>query len=145
MLSIQENCFRRGRDLLRRWEQKNKQMFPHDIWTGPDPDDFGLHRLGGGGSIMSDTCNAARASKRLLAERVAVAVEKHMGPIAWGQLSEVQRKAQVRTNLVDCWNHLRNIFLAHMSTQQASFTPDLMLCSASSTILIVPVPRRLHT
>mmetsp|Transcript_84439 Transcript_84439/g.168619 ORF Transcript_84439/g.168619 Transcript_84439/m.168619 type:complete len:247 (-) Transcript_84439:353-1093(-) len=77
--SINLKCFARLRDMLRRWECKFYEMYPEDTWTGPDPSRLGLHQLGGGGAIQSDTCNGARCAKRLLAELVAKEVEADCG------------------------------------------------------------------
>lgn len=93
-------------------------MFPTDTWTGPDPAQCSLHRLGGGGAIVTDTCNTARKSRELLAELIARQVEEHLGPEQWEGMSEAEQSYAVRTHNVDCWQHLRNIFLAEMSRAQ---------------------------
>lgn len=116
--SIEARCLSRLRELLRRWKSTFEFMFPCEPWTGPDPALCSLHRLGGGGAIISDTCNAARKSRQLLAEMVAAQVEAHVGPNAWSNMSVPQREQAVRTHHVDCWQHLRNIFLAEMSAEQ---------------------------
>lgn len=67
---------------------------------------------------MSDTCSTARLAKKLLADLIAKEVEANAGD-AWDALSEQARAAAVRTHQCDCWQHLRNIFLAEMSTAQA--------------------------
>lgn len=117
--SIDKKCFSRLRNMLRQWQAKFQDMFPNDVWTGPDPSSCGLHRLGGGGSIMSDTCNAARASKKLLATLIAKEVEEHLGPATWQAMSIEEQEAAARTHRHDCWQHLRNIFLAGTSLAQA--------------------------
>lgn len=65
--------------MLRRWREKFETMFPGEQWSGPDPAQCSLHRLGDGGAIMSDTCNGARKSKELLTQMVAAQVEEHIG------------------------------------------------------------------
>lgn len=118
--SIERRCCSRLRDMLRRWEMQFYKMYPNEIWTGPDANDCSLRRLGGGGAIMSDTCNAARCAKGLLAELVAKQVEEALRPELWDAMTEDERKAAVRTHQVDCWGHMRNIFLEHMSVELAA-------------------------
>lgn len=116
--SIETRCLSRLRDMLRRWRSMFERMFPGELWTGPDPAMCSLHRLGGGGAIMSDTCNAARRAKQVLAEEIASQVRHHLGEAVWDGMSEAEREKAVRTHKVDCWQHLRNIFLAEMSRAQ---------------------------
>eukprot|EP00966_Prymnesium_polylepis_P163835 3787470-Prymnesium_polylepis.1 len=68
---------------------------------------------------MSDTCNGARCAKRLLALLVAEEVEEDLGSDKWASMTEPEREAAIRTHQHDCWQHLRNIFLAEMSKAQA--------------------------
>lgn len=117
--SIEKKCFSRLRDLLRRWKDKFVQMFLDEEWTGPDPALCLLHRLGGGGALISDTCTTARLARQLLAKLIAQQVEDNLGDETWDEMSEVEREAAIRTHNVDCYQHLRNIFLAEMSRAQA--------------------------
>eukprot|EP00966_Prymnesium_polylepis_P237832 5500651-Prymnesium_polylepis.1 len=64
-------------------------------WPFPDPSRLGYHQLGGA-LIMSDTCNAARAAKRLIMEMAATAIEEDMGPEAWAQLSTTEKEEKTR-------------------------------------------------
>lgn len=133
--SIERRCCARLRDHLRRWEAQFRKMFPGQEWTGPDANQCSLHRLGGGGAIMSDTCNSARCAKRLLSELVAQQVEDQLGADHWGKMSEDERNTVVRTHQIDCWGHIRNIFLEHMSKElavyvKAELQPELETFSA---------------
>lgn len=116
--SIEAKCFSRLRDYLRRWEAMFRKMHPNGEWTGPDASHWSLHRLGGGGAIVTDTCNAARKARGLLAELVAEQVRSELGNDTWDAMTEDEREQASRTHCVDCWQHLRNIFLAEMSTAQ---------------------------
>jgi hypothetical protein len=117
--SIERRCFSRLRDMLRRWREMFDCMFPGAEWTGPDPAACSLHRLGGGGALISDTCSTARSARKLLADAIRTQVEAHLGSEAWVAMSEEEREAASRTHHVDCWQHLRNIFLAEMSRAQS--------------------------
>eukprot|EP00965_Chrysotila_dentata_P112484 3718355-Pleurochrysis_carterae.AAC.1 len=66
--AIENKLFSRGRKLLARWQAKflSRQADGAAAWTGPEPSALALERLRGS-LIMSDTCNAARATKRRLA------------------------------------------------------------------------------
>ena len=110
--------------MLRRWEAKFHEMYPNETWTGPDAAKLGLHQLGDGGAIMSDTCTTARKAKRLLAEFIAKEVEAQLGAETWSAMSEEEREKATRTHQQDCWQHLRNIFLADMSKAQAAYMKD---------------------
>lgn len=97
-----------------------EKMHPSEQWTGPDPSQCSLHRLGGGGAIVTDTCNTARKARNLLVEAVAEQVRSNVGSDTWDGMTEDEREEAVRVHQIDCWQHLRNIFLAHMSAAQVS-------------------------
>lgn len=134
--SIESRCLSRLRDLLRRWKSTFEAMFPNEAWTGPDPAQCSLHRLGGGGALVSDTCNTARKTRDLLSTLIAQQVEQHLGANVWSALSESEQQHAVRTHHVDCWQHLRNIFLAEMSVAQVIVFPHLSLvCLLTQPVL----------
>lgn len=122
--SVKMKCFARLRDLQRRWKAHFESMFPYEEWTGPDPAQCSLARLGGGGAIMGDTCNTAQLSKKKMAQAIAETVEESMGPEKWAALSDEERDTATRTHLQDCWQHLRNIFLAEMSKAMSSHVAE---------------------
>eukprot|EP00966_Prymnesium_polylepis_P279670 6461100-Prymnesium_polylepis.1 len=110
-------------------------LFPGECWTGPDPEDLGLHQLGGGGGLASDTCSTARKTRRLLKERIAALVQEALGS-EWDKLDEEAQAARVRVHVIDCYNHMRNIFLAEMSRSQAAHVKAaLQACPAQSPAL----------
>lgn len=131
--SIEARCLSRLRDLLRRWRSTFEAMFPGEVWTGPDPSLCSLYRLGGGGALVSDTCNTARKTRELLATLIADQVEQHLGANEWSAMSVAEQEQAIRTHHVDCWQHLRNIFLAEMSAAQVS-VPN---ARSDSTCLLV--------
>lgn len=121
---IEDLCFARLRELLRLWKTHHVRLFPTVQWTGPDPQLCSLHRLAGGGALMSDTCNAARKAKRLLAEFIGQQAESahrlEHGDETWESMSEEERKVETQVYQLDCHQHLRNIWLGHMSRRQVS-------------------------
>ena len=110
--AMESKLFAHCRKLLRKWKEVYESMFDKE-WPFPDPSRLGYHQLGGA-LIMSDTCNAARAAKRLIMENIASAIEADVGPEAWAALSADERSAKTRTYVGDCMQHLRNILLDAM-------------------------------
>ena len=91
---IEGKCFERLRDLLRRWKRYFEKLYAGEEWTGPDPERCSLHRLAGGGGVISDTCNAARKAKRLLVELIQAeqVLREEMGDGKWDALSITERE-----------------------------------------------------
>jgi hypothetical protein len=118
--AIEKKCFARLRDLLGRWECVFHKLYPGETWTGPKPGNLSMARLAGGGALQSDTCNGARKAKRLLAEMIAEQARDVIGADAWAKLTEEEQKKMTRVHELDCYQHLRNIFLKEMSSAQAS-------------------------
>jgi len=114
--AIETRFWAHGRKLLLRWRAVHEEKNGAGSWPGPSPSDHGAHKLAGT-LLINDTCPTARCTARLLEELVAAAVEAHMGPEAWTQLGEAERKAKMAVYLGDCWQHMRNIFLDHMARQ----------------------------
>lgn len=109
---IEDKCFARLRELLRLWRNCHDSMFPDAQWTGPDSSNSSLHRLAGGGALISDTCNAARKTRRLLTEMIqnqaeAVLRDAHGGQEAWASFTEDERAELLRVYVLDCHHHLR--------------------------------------
>ena len=117
--AIEQKCFARLRGLLARWEAIFHKLYPGETWTGPKPEDLSMGRLAGGGALQSDTCNGARKAKRLLAEMIAEQARHVIGADAWAKLTEEEQKDATRVHELDCYQHLRNIFLKEMSSAQA--------------------------
>eukprot|EP00965_Chrysotila_dentata_P210387 6185857-Pleurochrysis_carterae.AAC.3 len=80
--AVEKNLFARGRKYLWRWMVKLKEMRAAGAacaaWSGPRPCELSLERLAGS-LIMSDTCNAARATNRQLAAVVVPAARDGIG------------------------------------------------------------------
>lgn len=125
---IEDKCFSRLRDLLRTWKKYHNHMFPDVPWTGPDVQNCSLHRLAGGGALMSDTCNSARKTRRLLGELIQKQAEASLreshGDDGWESMAEEERAKLLRVYSLDCHHHLRNIWLGHMSRKQAAYVHE---------------------
>lgn len=119
---IEEKCFARLRELLVLWRKHHQRLFAEAPWTGPDPQLCSLHRLAGGGGLMSDTCNAARKVKKLLRDLIRSQAEacyrQAHGDEAWDAITDDKREEVLRVHVLDCHQHLRNIWLGHMSRKQ---------------------------
>lgn len=131
---IEELCFARLRDLLVMWKKHHERMFPGAQWTGPDPQLCSLHRLAGGGALMSDTCNTARKTRRLMIELIEkqaeVAYRRQFGDEAWDTLPSDKRREELQVYQLDCHHHLRNIWLGHMSNKQVNACPNTHIGAA---------------
>ena len=100
------------------------KLFPDETWTGPKPEQLSMARLAGGGALQSDTCNGARKAKRVLAEMIAQQAREVLGEEEWAKLTEEEQSQVTRVHELDCWQHLRNIFLKEMSSSQAKHVAE---------------------
>ena len=82
---------------------------------GPDPENIGLHRLAEDTVLMSDTCNGARCTKRMLGEAIMKVIEERVGKAAWEAMSPEERDRKYKVYRGDCWQHLRNIIIGAMA------------------------------
>ena len=87
---------------LQRWAEVIKQQFPDYVHDIPPPSAMNIGKLGSGGAITSDTCNGARKTRRLLVDVVKDAAKE-------------MSTAQVIVFEIDCWGHLRNVWLNGMN------------------------------
>ena len=70
-----------------------------------------ISKLGGSGAVTSDNCNGAMKVKRLLVAEVKEAVEAKHDAATWAAFTEEEKAAKTPTLEIDCWNHLRNVWL----------------------------------
>ena len=108
--ALEKHLFTHLRELLGRARDEYARRYPGESWPGPDPDRIGLHMLGGA-TLLTDSCNAARAARAQLAKMIADAVEKTYDPAAWALLSAAEKHKRTHVYSMDCHQHLRNIFL----------------------------------
>ena len=115
---IETKLFAHGRKLLEGWKAEHERRFGAGSWAaagGPDSSQIGLHRLAEQTLIMSDTCNAARATKRLLVEMAEAAARNEIGEDEWSVLSDADREQRVKAWQGDCDQHMRNIIINAMA------------------------------
>ena len=110
-VALERHVFEHLRKLLTLAKEEWKRRHPDDAWPGPDPAQIAVHRLAGA-TLLTDSCNSARAARRSVEQMVAEAVEQHVGAAAWARLSLEEQKSKVHVYSFDCFNHLRNICLS---------------------------------
>ena len=99
---IEEKIFLHLRKLLIGWRSCHQARFGEGSWAaaGPDPECIGMHRLSERTMLQSDTCNAARATKALVAEMAeAASRDKHgISDADWEAMDATARatKSQAR-------------------------------------------------
>ena len=115
--SIDRKLFAHARALLVGWKAEHEKVHGAGSWEaagGPSPESVGIHRLSEQTLLMSDTCNAARACKRLVAEAAVKAGKEQIGEAAWDAMSEAERLAKVAVYICEFHQHLRNIIINAM-------------------------------
>ena len=125
--SIDNKLFKHARRLLEEWRTAHERRYGAGSWAaagGPAPGSIALHRLTENTLLMSDTCNAARACKRLLAEAAMASLKAEIGEAAWAALSEEQRAAKGKVYIRECHAHLRNIIINAMSNAATDHLKD---------------------
>ena len=91
---------------------------------------------------MSDTCNAARCTKRLLGDAIMKTMQEKIGAEAWEAMSVEERNSKFRFYRADCWQHLRNIIIEAMSQAGTACLKDTLsesleqFCGAFSGSLV---------
>ena len=121
---IETRIFTYSRHMLQLWIDEHEKVNGVGSWTaagGPPVDNIGLHRLAEDTVLMTDTCNAARCTRRLLGELIMRTMQEKIGAAAWDAMSIDERNAKFRFYKCDCWQHLRNILIEAMSQAGTSF------------------------
>ena len=115
---IEERILSYSRRVLAAWIAQHEKEKGAGSWAaagGPAPENIGLHRLCEDTVLMTDTCNGARCTRRMVAAAAMVAVEAKVGKAAWEAMTEEERERKYKTYLGDCWQHLRNIIIEAMA------------------------------
>ena len=117
---IEKHILSYSRDRLTQWMQTFEKVNGAGSWVqvgGPSPDNIGLHRLAEDTVLMTDTCNGARCTKRMLAEAVMRTIREKVGEAAWAAMSDEERDRKYKVYRGDCWQHLRNIMIDAMAAK----------------------------
>ena len=86
---------------LQQWEEVLNHSHPSYQKNTPDPSFMNIGNLESGGALTSEKCNGARKTRRLIVDKVHEAVED----------LRKYNSYDIRVLEVDCWNHLRNVWL----------------------------------
>ena len=98
-----QSMFSEGRDLLNNWRDMTRRMLPYrqDLLDKlSDPMKLTLARFSENGWLMTDTCNTAQKSRKLL-RKVIEAEAKDNG----------MTEDEINIYEADCWHHLRNMWI----------------------------------
>ena len=90
---------------LESLRQLVKEKYPEKIDLLPLADGIDINKLGDGGVIMTDTCNAARKLRRILVDSIDGAYD------------------------LDCMNHLRNVWIGNMEKSLSKYLNDILRVS----------------
>ena len=83
-----------------------------------------MARLAGGGAIISDTCNTARKTRRLLTEMIRAQAIEMIGLDIYEAMTDNEKERVTRVHEFDCVNHLRNIILNAMSDAMSAHVAE---------------------
>lgn len=128
---IETRIFAHARRILGLWIREHEKETANGAgsWAaagGPPIENIGLHRLSEDTVLMTDTCNAARCTKRLLGEAIMRTMQEKIGAEAWEAMSVEERNAKFRFYRADCWQHLRNILIEAMSQAGTACLKDTL-------------------
>ena len=100
--------------LLTKWRDAYELLYDddHDI---PLAEELTITKIANNGVITTDTCNGARKTAELLvAEIRALCIAKGM------------TEDEIRMYLLDCYNHLRNVWIGAMDKELSTHLSDVM-------------------
>jgi hypothetical protein len=117
---IEKEIFAHSRRVLSEWMETYEKANGAGSWAaagGPDTENIGLHRLCEDTVLMTDTCNGARCTKRMLASAIMRTIEEKVGKEKWEAMSTEERNQKYKVFRGDCWQHLRNIMIDAMAAK----------------------------
>ena len=132
--AIDKKVFAHARRLLQGWRDEHEKRYGVGSWLaagGPAPGSIGINRLTEQTVLMSDTCNAARACKRLIKEAAMAALRAEVGEAVWDAMSESERAERGKVYIGECQQHLRNIVINAMSNAATEHLKDELRDSLS--------------
>ena len=99
-----------------RWEEMLHHSHP-SYWNNIlDPSSMNIGKLGSGGALSLDTCNGARKTCHIIVKKVHESVEA----------LHKDNSDEIRVLKVDCWNHLRNVWLGGMKKALSTLLGNTM-------------------
>lgn len=121
---METKVFARSRKLLAKWRDIYEDRHGKGSWPGPNPTQLGYHRLAGS-LIMSDTCNSARAAKKMIMDMAAAEVEQLARDAGtWDGMCAAEKEKATTCYVGDCMQHLRNILIDAMAEAGANLLKD---------------------
>ena len=105
---IDERIFTHSRRLLQAWLDDFEKHNGAGSWAAaghPLPERVGLHRLAEDTVLVTDTCNGARCTRRMLGELVMERIKETIGVAAWEAMGDEERDRKYKTYRGDCWQH----------------------------------------
>jgi len=126
---IEKRILTYSRRLLAIWAVEHERQHGSGSWAAagaPPAASIGLHRLCEDTVLMTDTCNGARCTKRMLESSIMAAIEEHVGAAAWEAMDEATRDLRYRVIRADCQQHLRNVLISAMATAGDSHVKEVM-------------------
>ena len=93
---------------LDQWADILKREFPNCKHKIPSGKEMNIGKLGNGGAITTDMCNGAQKTRRLLVEEV------------------IRHSINNNVLQVDCWHHLRYVWLEGMGKSLTTFLNNLL-------------------
>ena len=111
---ILERVIKRGAAKLSLLRVIFEELYPGVSHSIPAASELSIAKLSRG-AITSDNCNGALKVKRLMVEQVQTAVKAEFTDAEWSALSSEQQTSRLLVLEVDCWNHLRNVWLGAMT------------------------------
>ena len=131
---IEERIFAHSRRLLTQWMTTYEKREGAGSWARaghPSPENVGLHRLCEDTVLMTDTCNGARCTKRMLGEAIMRTIKEKVGLEKWEAMTPEERNSKYRVIRADCWQHLRNIMIDAMAAKGDELLKDEIADSLS--------------
>ena len=130
--SVDTKVFSHARRLLKEWRAAHEQRFGAGSWAaagGPAPGSIGMNRLTENTLLMSDTCNAARKCKRLIAAAAMEALKAKVGEAVWGRYAGERAGGEgqgIHRRVPR--THLRNIIINAMANAATAHLKDAQSC-----------------
>ena len=118
-----------SRRMLMLWAEEHDKRLGSGSWAAagaPSHENIGLHRLAEDTVLMTDTCNSARCTRRLLLKAVVNNLKETVGAAAWDAMTDEERNTKYKTYTGDCFQHLRNIIIDAMAAKGNEFIKGVL-------------------